>query len=69
MQELRERSQRGDSAYNETLDHLLSVVDDAPDIRGGAAVRKGYRGFHLRGIGSRLVLRRIFDGEPVLHVA
>jgi hypothetical protein len=29
-QELRERSQRGDSGYNETLDHLLSVVAERP---------------------------------------
>src|SRR5215207_8030180 len=42
-QELRERSQRGDSGYNETLDHLLSVVGGAPDIAQTRPVVRGPR--------------------------
>src|SRR3954470_6757697 len=42
-QELRERSQRGDSGYNETLDHLLSVVGGAPDIAQTRPIVRGPR--------------------------
>src|SRR5215204_1293077 len=54
-QELRERSQRGDSGYNETLDHLLSVVDgsarysaNAPVCKGPASARKAQSPQKLR---------------------
>src|SRR3954471_6697183 len=42
-QELRERSQRGDSGYNETLDHLLSVVDGNARYSANAPVVRGLR--------------------------
>src|SRR3954464_6672302 len=43
LQELREHSQRGDSGYNETLDHLRSVVDGSGSYRRAGGCLEGAR--------------------------